>query len=153
VGFGKPEEGALPAPPVPVASATYVAAQLAELHPEGLAAVGPFRTVNGGVKVQIRARDGGAVHAELVCDNDGTRMLQSYFDGGLRALRRREPLAETTLEPGREAILETSNPCTPMLLARLSSPSERATLEIVAQSRRERDSLVDGCSGSEASAR
>jgi hypothetical protein len=153
VGFGKPEEGALPPPPVPVPSATYVAAQLTELHPEGLAAVGPFRTANDGVKVQVRARDGGPVHTELMCDNEGTRMLESYFDGGLRALPRRKPLAETTLEPGHEATLETGNPCTPMLLARLSSPAERATLEIVAQSRRERDALVDGCVAEKASAR
>jgi hypothetical protein len=153
VGLGKPEEGALPPPPVPVSSATYVAAQLVELHPDGLAAVGPFRTVNGGVKVQVRARDGGAVHAELVCDNEGTRILRSYFDGGLRALPRRKPLDDATLEPGHEAILETGNACTPMLLARPSGPTERATLEIVAESRHERDSLVDRCAEEEASAR
>jgi hypothetical protein len=40
-----------------------------------------------------------------------------------------------------------------MLLARLSSPAERATLEIVAQSRRERDALVDGCAAAKASER
>jgi hypothetical protein len=153
VGLGKPEEGALPPPPVPVSSDKYVAAQLVELHPDGLAAVGPFRTAHDGVKVQVHAREGGAVRAELVCTDEGARMLRSYFDGGLKALPRHEPLDQTTLEPGREAILESSKECTTMLLARLSSSNKRATLEVVAESRGERDSIVDGCPAQEASAR
>lgn len=146
--LGRLREGEIPESAVDVGGDTYETAELIQLRPRGLGASGPFRGVDGRVEVEVSARRGGPVRAQLVCEEDGQRVLRAYVERGLGAVPEVPSLDEAVVSSGTRVLADGAQ-CTTMVLVRMPRGADGpATYGVVARARRARaEPLVQGCDG------
>lgn len=113
------------------------------VHPMGMDLAGPFTEP----AVTVERLDGSPVHARLVCEEDGHRLVRAWLEGGLDVLPEVTTIAEARVAEGPTRIAAESEPAcdTFLLVTRVVEDGEASSTFSFAGPDTPPRSLIDGC--------